>query len=74
MLHFVVEEASPSGFAGRATSTDIFIEADTVPELYAQARDAVRCHFEPKCMPGFIWLHIACKGDGSTLGCIISAN
>ena len=43
---FVVEEAPEGGYTARALGASIFTEADTVADLYAQVRDAVRCHFE----------------------------
>jgi hypothetical protein len=55
-IHFVVEEAPEGGFVARAMGADIFTEADTMPELHAQVRDAVHCHFEPVRMPSLIRL------------------
>ncbi len=57
-IHFIVEEAPEGGFVARAMGADIFTEADTMPALHAQVRDAVHCHFEPECMPRLIRLHI----------------
>jgi len=37
---------------------DIFTEADTLPELRAMVRDAVRCHFGEGQAPSLIRLHI----------------
>lgn len=45
-LHFIVEEAPEGGFIARAVVMDIFTEADDLPALHAQVRDAVHCHFE----------------------------
>ncbi len=56
-IHFIVEKAPQGGFVARAMGADIFTEAHTVPELHAQVRDAVHCHFEPECMPSLIRLH-----------------
>ena len=44
-IHFVVEEAPEGGYTARAVGEDIFTEADDLPGLHAQVRDAVRCHF-----------------------------
>lgn len=44
--HFIVEEAPEGGFTARAVGADIFTEADNLPELHEQVRDAVRCHFD----------------------------
>lgn len=43
---FVVEEAPEGGYTARAVGESIFTEADDVPQLYANVRDAVRCHFD----------------------------
>lgn len=57
-IHFVVEEAPEGGLVARAVGTDIFTEADDLPHLHEQVRDAVRCHFEPDEAPRVIRLHI----------------
>ena len=54
---FVVEEAPEGGFTARALDTSIFTEADTLPELHAHVRDAVRCHFDDADLPKLIRLH-----------------
>ncbi len=43
---FVVEEAPEGGFTARAVGVSIFTEADSVDQLEAMVRDAVRCHFD----------------------------
>ncbi len=45
-VHFVVEEAPEGGFVARAVGEDIFTEADDLAGLYANVKDAVRCHFD----------------------------
>jgi hypothetical protein len=45
-LIFVVEDAPEGGFTARALGESIFTEADDLPGLHEQVRDAVRCHFE----------------------------
>ena len=57
-IHFVVEEAPEGGFLARAVGADIFTEADDLPSLYSQVRDAVHCHFDQGGRPGIIRLHI----------------
>lgn len=57
-IHFIVEEAPEGGFIARAVGADIFTEADDLPQLHQQVRDAVRCHFEPDAVPRVIRLHI----------------
>lgn len=54
---FVVEEASEGGYIARALGHSIFIEGEDINEIKANARDAVRCHFEDNDMPKIIRLH-----------------
>ena len=56
-LIFVVEEAPEGGFAARALGESIFTEADTLNDLHAKIRDAVRCHFEEGKHPKVVRLH-----------------
>lgn len=57
-IHFIVEEAPEGGHVARATGADIFTEADDLPSLYVQVRDAVHCHFDDGPRPSLIRLHI----------------
>lgn len=57
-IHFVVEEAPEGGFIARAMGADIFTEADDLPSLHAQVRDAVHGHFDEGQTPSLIRLHI----------------
>jgi len=57
-IHFIVEEAPEGGYVARAVGADIFTEADDLPQLHSQVRDAVHCHFEPAASPRLIRLHI----------------
>ncbi|TLY26139.1 MAG: 2-oxoisovalerate dehydrogenase [Nitrospirae bacterium] len=54
---FVVEEAPEGGYTARALEASIFTEADTMAELHAKVRDAVRCHFDEGKHPKVIRLH-----------------
>ena len=54
---FVVKEASEGGYIARALGHSIFIEGEDINEIKANARDAVRCHFEDNDMPKIIRLH-----------------
>jgi len=54
---FLVEEAREGGYAARALGVPILTEADDLPGLHEQVRDAVRCHFEPDQVPRVIGLH-----------------
>ena len=56
-IHFVVEEAPEGGYIAKAVSEDIFTEGDDISGLYANVRDAVRCHFDEGTAPGLIRLH-----------------
>jgi hypothetical protein len=57
-IHFMVEEAPEGGYCARAVGEDIFTEADDLPSLHEQVRDAVRCHFDEDARPSVIRLHI----------------
>jgi hypothetical protein len=54
---FVVEEAAEGGYIARALGQSIFAEADDLPSLHEQVRDAVRCHFDEGLAPKIIRLH-----------------
>lgn len=54
---FLVEEAPEGGYTARALGESIFTEADSLPELHEQVRDAVRCHFDEPEVPKVIRLH-----------------
>jgi hypothetical protein len=54
---FLVEEAPEGGYTARALSQAIFTEGDSPEELEANARDAVRCHFDDEDLPKVIRLH-----------------
>jgi hypothetical protein len=55
-IHFIVEEAAEGGYVARAMGADIFTEADDLPGLHAQVRDAVQCHFDDGQRPQVIRL------------------
>ena len=57
-IRFVVEEAPEGGFTARAVGADIFTEANDMPSLRDNAREAVRCHFGEGLAPRLIRLHI----------------
>ena len=54
---FQVEEAPEGGYTARALGHAIFTEADTLEDLRAMVRDAVRCHFDEGQGPRLIRLH-----------------
>ncbi|MBI3968370.1 MAG: 2-oxoisovalerate dehydrogenase [Chloroflexi bacterium] len=53
----LVEEALEGGYTAQALGESIFTEADDLPELRVQVRDAVLCHFETGDLPRLIRLH-----------------
>jgi len=54
---FLVEEAAEGGYVARALGASIFTEADDLPALERNVRDAVRCHFDEAEMPRMVRLH-----------------
>ncbi len=54
---FEVQESPEGGYEARALGHSIFTEADTLDELMAMVKDAVRCHFEPDAALRVIRLH-----------------
>ena len=56
-IFFLVDEAPEGGYAAKALGESIFTEADTLEELHANVRDAVRCHFDEGKAPKMIRLH-----------------
>ncbi|MGE3298543.1 MAG: 2-oxoisovalerate dehydrogenase E1 subunit beta [Porticoccaceae bacterium] len=58
-IHFIVEEAAEGGYLARAVGADIFSEADDLPSLREQVKDAVHCHFDNGDRPSLIRLHIS---------------
>ncbi len=43
---FLVEETVEGGYQARALGHSIHTQADSLPELREQVRDAVNCHFD----------------------------
>jgi len=56
-LIFLVEQAPEGGYTARALGAAIFTEADTLPELRQNVREATECHFSTLDMPKVIRLH-----------------
>lgn len=54
---FLVEEAPEGGYTAGAVGESMFTEADDMPQLHANVRDAVRCHFDEGKGPKVIRLH-----------------
>jgi hypothetical protein len=55
---FTVEESPEGGYEAKALGYSIYTEADTLGELKAMVKDAVRCHFEQGARPRLIRLHL----------------
>jgi hypothetical protein len=56
-LIFLVEEAPEGGYTARALGAAIFTEADDLPSLHREVRDAVRCHYDEGRAPQVVRLH-----------------
>jgi hypothetical protein len=56
-LVFLVEEAPEGGYTARALGQAIFTEGENPEQVEANARDAVRCHFDEGDLPKVIRLH-----------------
>lgn len=55
---FVIEEDPDGGYTARALGAAIFTEGETMDEVRAMVRDAVRCHFpDEAARPKMIRLH-----------------
>lgn len=48
---FVVEQAPDGGLTARALDASIFTQAESIEQLHARVRDAVRCHFDEDDAP-----------------------
>lgn len=55
---FSIEESPEGGYEARALGYSIFTQAETLEELRAMVRDAVRCHFDDAERPRLIRLHM----------------
>lgn len=56
-LIFLVENAPEGGYTARALGESIFSEAEDLPGLRDQVKEAVRCHFGDGQGPKIIRLH-----------------
>lgn len=56
-IMFIIEDADEGGYIARALNSSIYTEADSLDELYAMIRDAVRCHYDEAILPKIIRLH-----------------
>lgn len=57
-IFFIVQEDQESGYTARAIGQSIFTEAETIPELKENIKEALLCHFDnPEDMPKVANLH-----------------
>jgi len=56
-LIFLIEDAPEGGYTAHALGASIFTEAEDLPSLRNQVKDAVRCHFDDGQGPKVIRLH-----------------
>ena len=54
---FIVEDSADGGYTAKALGQSIYTEGETMDELKANIKDAVKCHFEAKDMPHIVRLH-----------------
>ncbi|MGB8325029.1 MAG: hypothetical protein WCE52_18885, partial [Candidatus Acidiferrum sp.] len=55
---FAVHESPEGGYEARALGHSIFSQAESLEELKAMLRDAVKCHFDDADKPSVIRLHL----------------
>jgi hypothetical protein len=55
-LIFLVEDAPEGGYTARALGVTIVTEADTIPDLQEQIRDAVHIHYDEDDRPKVVRL------------------
>ncbi len=55
---FLVEESPEGGFQARALEHSVFTEAETLSDLKAMIKDAVKCHFDGDQGPFIVRMHI----------------
>lgn len=55
---FSVSESPEGGYEAAALGEPIYTSGETMDELRANVRDAVRCHFEEPNRPQVIRLHL----------------
>jgi predicted RNase H-like HicB family nuclease len=61
-ITFIVEEDPEQGYIAKALGYSIFTEADTLPELKENIKDALKCHFD-KDDYLFMYIYIIVKEE-----------
>jgi predicted RNase H-like HicB family nuclease len=56
-IFFLVEEATEGGYNAKAIGESIYTQGDSMVELKANIREAIRCHFDDHNLPQVILLH-----------------
>lgn len=54
---FLVEESDEGGYIAKALGESIITQSETIEELKAMIKDAVKCHFDLNKLPKMIRLH-----------------
>ena len=54
---FLVEESDEGGYTAKALGESIITQSETIEELKAMIKDAVKCHFDLNKLPKMIRLH-----------------
>jgi predicted RNase H-like HicB family nuclease len=60
-LVFGITQKADGGYCGKCLTLDIFAQADTLDELMANVREAVRAYFFDRALPERIRLHLVCN-------------
>lgn len=55
---FVIEDSDEGGYTAKALGYSIHTEGETLDELKANIKDAVKCHFDEKDRPRIVRLHM----------------
>ncbi|MEK7849509.1 MAG: 2-oxoisovalerate dehydrogenase [Candidatus Omnitrophota bacterium] len=55
---FIIENSDEGGYTAKALDYSIYTEGETLDELKANIKDAVKCHFNEKEMPHIVRLHM----------------
>ena len=55
---FAIQESPEGGYEAKALGHAIYTQAETLDDLKAKVRDAVRCHFDDTEKPSVIRLHL----------------
>jgi len=55
-LIFLVKESDEGGYTAQGVGVAIFTEAESIPSLKEEIKDAIQCHFE-ESKPRLVRLH-----------------